>query len=58
MTQYLNYVRIKKEVIFPFELVGFECNIRTLYYSIINKKSCIYWKIEKNVEVLINKNQK
>ena len=44
---HLNYVRMKKEVVIPFEVVEFEGNSRTSCCSNINEKSSISWKIEK-----------
>ena len=39
---HLNYIRIKKEIYLPCELVGFEGNIKTSCFSNINEKSSIY----------------
>ena len=54
----LKYVRMKKEVVYPFELVGFKGNQRTSCYTNINEKEPVRWKIEKNIKTELVKNQK
>ena len=54
---HLNFVQIKKGIVFPLEVAGFDGNIRTSCYNDINKKSPIEWKMDKNIEEPITKNQ-
>jgi len=55
---HLNFIRLKKKIYLPYELVSFEGNAKTLYFSNINEKSLICWNIEKPIETLILKSQK
>jgi len=42
----INHVRLHKEIILLYELVGMEGRCKTLEFRNTNDKSCIKWKIK------------
>jgi len=54
----LNYIRMKKEVVYPFELVGFEGTQRTSCYHNINEKGPVKWDINKTINAKVTTMQK
>jgi len=54
----INYVRLKKQVILPFKLVGFQGKKQTSCYQNITEYSPIKWKTCKNISEGISTRQK
>ena len=53
----INFVRMKKGIVFPFEVVGFDGDVRTACYSNINERSPIEWTMGKTIAEDISKKQ-
>jgi len=54
----LNYVRMKKEIVFPFELLGLNGDRKTSCFQNIEEKGPVKWNIKKRLETKITNRQK
>ena len=54
---HLNFIRIKKEIYLPCELVSIDRSTKTLYFANISQKILIYQNISKTIEKPTKKNQ-
>ena len=55
--QQINYVRLKKGVLLPCEVVGAGGKMQTEYYRNINELSPMKWKFNKITSALVTKRQ-
>ena len=54
----INFVRLKKQIYLPFELVGITGRSPTQVYYNLNKISQVQWRFMKLIEEEINESQK
>ena len=56
--KYINYVRLKKGILLPCEVVGANGRMRMECYNNINVLSSIKWDFQKILSMSINREQK